>query len=132
MSFFTNYKTKTDEQLMLLYQEGDSAAFNTLYHRYSKRLLHFAFRILNQDQALAEDVLHDVFLIIAERPHLFNADKTFKPWIFTITANACKKQFCKPDFLEAEEHHFEADESHISVLSSLDQPRFKLALKQAL
>jgi RNA polymerase sigma factor (sigma-70 family) len=43
-----------------------------------------------------------------------------------------KKQFCKPDFLEAEEHHFDADESHISVLSSLDQPRFKLALKQEL
>ncbi|MDP4764041.1 MAG: RNA polymerase sigma factor [Salibacteraceae bacterium] len=132
MSFFTNYKTKTDEQLMLLYQEGDSAAFNTLYHRYSKRLLHFAFRILNQDQALAEDVLHDVFLIIAERPHLFNTEKTFKPWVFTVTANACKKQFRQPDFLEAEEHHFDADESHISVLSSLDQPRFKLALKQEL
>lgn len=117
---------------MSLYTNGDSAAFNALYQRYSKRLLHFAYRMLNHDQVVAEDVLHDVFLVIAEKPHLFHVEKTFKPWIFAVTANTCKKQFRLPDFLEAEEHHFNADESHDLVLDMLDKPRFKIALKQEL
>lgn len=117
---------------MSLYQEGDSAAYNSLYHRYSKRLLHFMFRLLNQDQAAAEDVLHDVFLMIAERPQLFNTDRSFKPWVFAVAANACKKHFRLPDFVEVEEQHFEPESQHLALFDSLDHPRFKSALKKEL
>jgi len=117
---------------MLLYQEGDSAAFNSLYHRYSKRLLYFMYRLLNQDQAAAEDVLHDVFLMIAERPKLFNTDKSFKPWVFAVSANACKKRFRQPDFVELAEPHFEPLSENLAFFDSLDHPQFKTALKKEL
>lgn len=117
---------------MSLFQNGDSAAFDVLYHRYSKRLLHFAYRLLNNDLLLAEDTLHDVFLIIAEKPFYFNVERQFKPWVFAVATNACKKQLRAPDFVVAEEYHFENDNSHVSVVTNLDQPLFKQALKKEL
>lgn len=132
MGLFTRYKSKTDEQLMSLFQNGDSAAFDNLYHRYSKRLLHFAFRMLNNNMELAEDVLQDVFMKIAERPQLFHTDKEFKPWVFTVAANACKVQFRKPELIEVEEKHFDNSVLHLKSEDQLDYSSFKMALKQEL
>ncbi|MGC3991034.1 MAG: sigma-70 family RNA polymerase sigma factor [Chthoniobacteraceae bacterium] len=67
--------------------QGDRAAFEELYERYSAVLLSTAFRILN-DQESAEDVLQDVFIQIWDKALMYDP-KRGKPltWAVTMTRN---------------------------------------------
>lgn len=85
--------TSSDEQLMELVQRGSEPAFNELYQRYSQRLLFFMYKMLQQDEAKAQDLLQDVFLKVVEAPEKFDAHRSFKTWIFTVAANSCKNYF---------------------------------------
>ncbi|MFK7796155.1 MAG: RNA polymerase sigma factor [Aureispira sp.] len=85
--------TSSDEQLMKLVQRGSEPAFNELYQRYSKRLLFFMYKMLQQDEAKAQDLLQDVFLKVVEAPEKFDHQRPFKTWIFTVAANCCKNYF---------------------------------------
>ena len=58
--FRSSYKSKTDEDLMILVNKKDSAAFAELYDRYSKILLHFFYKMLAGYEQQAQDFLHDV------------------------------------------------------------------------
>jgi len=55
------YRGQQDSQLVALVAESDPAALEALYDRYSKAAYSLALRILT-DQALAEDVVQEVFL----------------------------------------------------------------------
>lgn len=88
-----DYKNISDEQLMRLIQAGNETAFNEIYQRYSKRLLHFIYRVIGNDVEKAQDLLQDLFVKIASAPEKFNPDKNFKTWVFTVTANLCKNSF---------------------------------------
>ena len=70
--FKKNYSIKSDEELMSLLTKGGQSAFDELYKRYSKPLLNFFFRMLNNDREKAEDLLHDLFLKIIEKPESFD------------------------------------------------------------
>ena len=84
---------QSDESLMLLLQKGSTGASEEIYKRYSQRLLALMYRMLNCNEALAQDILHDMFVQLIEKPELFDASKKFKPWIYTIAANACRKTY---------------------------------------
>lgn len=71
----------------------DVRAFDELYIRYHKRLYFFMLKLLNNNQERAEDFLQDIFLTIVERPELFDADKKFYTWVFTIAANKCRTEY---------------------------------------
>ena len=60
--FQKKYDTLTDEKLMAHIQRGDTAAFDELYTRYSKRLLYYFHRMLGGDGEKAQDFLQDLFL----------------------------------------------------------------------
>lgn len=83
----------TDEQLMSFLQKGSESAFNELYDRYSNRILFFMYKLLQQDEARAQDFTQDVFLKVIENAERFDTAKSFKTWIFTIAANHCKNYF---------------------------------------
>lgn len=87
-----NHQHITDEELMISVQKGDQNAFTELYHRYSKRILLFLFKMLSQDEAVAQDILQEIFVMIAEKPEKFGG-KNFKSWIFTVASNRCKNHF---------------------------------------
>ena len=130
MSLFSRHKNKSDEALMLLLQEGNKRAFDEIYNRYSKRLLHFMFRMLNNNEALAQDLLHDVFTRILQQPNRFDASRNFKSWIFTVAANECHKSYRRPSTSSVDDD--------IEVLSiepeiiDLDQKTFRRALRKEL
>ncbi|MFZ4542810.1 MAG: RNA polymerase sigma factor, partial [Saprospiraceae bacterium] len=65
------YTACSDEALMKHIEAGDSSAFEVLYDRYSKAIFRFLYRMLWQNAALAEDITHDIFLKIIEKPQLF-------------------------------------------------------------
>ena len=94
MMFFKNkYKKANDEKLMQWICSGDSKAFDTLYERYSKRMLHYFYRMLGKNEEKAQDFLQDLFLKVVEKPHLFDDKRRFSTWIFTLAANMCKNEY---------------------------------------
>ncbi len=73
-------------------QKNEYAAFDELHLRYSKRLFHFMLKMLNNDEAKAQDILQDLFMKIVERPHMFDTTKKFFTWVFTVAANMCRTE----------------------------------------
>lgn len=91
--FRKNYRSKTDEELMGLLTNGVQAAFDELYERYSRRMLNFFYRMLNNDREKAEDMLHDLFLKIIERPYSFDDSRTFCAWFYTLAGNMVRNEY---------------------------------------
>ncbi len=89
----TSYESHADEDLMRLIAQGTSGAFDVLYERYARRLLYYFYRMLGQDEEKAQDFLHDLFLKIVERPHLFSAERRFSTWVFSVAHNMCKNEY---------------------------------------
>lgn len=86
-----NLQNMTDEALMVLLKRGTKSAFEELYVRYSKDLLAFIYRMVNGNEAASQDILQDVFVVIIEKPYLFDTDRRFKSWVYTVAANSCRK-----------------------------------------
>ena len=93
--FQKKYDTLTDEKLMTRIQRGDTAAFDELYTRYSKRLLYYFHPMLGGDGEKAQDFLQDLFLKIIEKPARFKGGNRFVNWLYTIAHNMCKNEYRK-------------------------------------
>jgi RNA polymerase sigma-70 factor (ECF subfamily) len=93
MNWSTSLKKYSDEELMFLIGNENDAYLKELYHRYSKKLLYFFYRMLGGDEGKAQDFLQEVFLKIIENPNRFNNDMKFSTWIFTIASNLCKNEY---------------------------------------
>ncbi|MGB0768963.1 MAG: RNA polymerase sigma factor [Phycisphaeraceae bacterium] len=78
-----------DEQLVVAYREGNSAALPELIRRYEKELFHFLIRFAG-NRAFAEDLFQEAFLQVHQSAGTFDATKRFKPWLFTIAANKAR------------------------------------------
>ena len=78
---------------MLHIRSGNRHAFTALYQRYCKNLLYYFSRLLQYDKIKAEDMLHDLFMKIVERPDLFNTSKNFKAWIYQSATNMCRNEW---------------------------------------
>lgn len=72
---------------MALIAKGRQKAFEELYQRYYRKLVHFTYCQLQQLQ-MAEDIVQDVFIKIIEKPERFDTGKKFSTWVYTVTANA--------------------------------------------
>ena len=80
-------KHKSDEELMILYQNGVEDAFHILYQRHSAKIFGFIkSRIRTSERS--QDVFQEVFMKIHKSKHLYNKSHPVLPWLFTITKNA--------------------------------------------
>jgi len=79
----------SDELLLQNYRQGDRASFAKLVDRYQRELFHFLARFLG-DRAAAEDVFQETFLQVHQSANLFDPQRRFKPWLFTIAANKAR------------------------------------------
>lgn len=79
----SNIGELSDEELMVLYQSGEQAAFNELYNRYSNRVYGF-LRKRMRDPHSVNDLFQGVFLKLHRSKDLFNPTFMFAPWLFTI------------------------------------------------
>lgn len=80
---------RSDEELMLMYRDGDESAFEMLYRRYEKPLLNFIYRI-TMDAADAENLCQEVFFRIVRGRRKYQATAQFKTWLFQIAINLCR------------------------------------------
>lgn len=91
--FKRTYANASDEELMLGVSKGDDSAFAKLYDRYSHRLANYFAARLGPDKMLVEDAVHDLFMKIIEKPHLFDSTRRFSSWVFTVAMNMCKNEY---------------------------------------
>ena len=85
----------TDESLLAAYRHGDRASFSRLVERYQRELFHFLVRFVG-DRAAAEDLFQESFLQVHQSANQFDAQRRFRPWLFTIAANKAR------DYLRAQ------------------------------
>jgi RNA polymerase sigma-70 factor (ECF subfamily) len=136
MRWYKDYKKNSDEELMFQIGNGDNRYIKELYNRYSKRLLHYFYRMLGGDEAKAQDFLQDVFLKIIDKPKKFNQNMKFSTWIFTIASNLCKNEYRRLKVRETTKNdhnlgHHEQFEM-IDVLKKIDQDGLEKAIQAEL
>jgi len=132
MGLFSLHENKGDEELMKLFVRGDNGALEEIYRRYSKRILHFMFKMLNHDEEKAQDLLQDLFMKIVERPELFDTSRNFKSWIFTVAANKCRNEYRKSLYVEVEADSSlsnESTDSYNQLIAQIDKDVFRKQLK---
>lgn len=125
----------TDEQLMALIRERNREAFAVLYDRYSARLMGYFMKMLANNRELCEDLLQELFLKIARQPELFDTDRIFRPWVYTIAQNLCKMEYRKKStrgVAVALDVTHELTDSGRSQSDTLDRKEFMTRLREVL
>src|SRR4051794_26555021 len=78
--------TRSDEELMAAYIDGDAAAFRGLFERHAAVLYRLARRRLNSDDD-ARDVVQQTLLQMHRARNDFRRGSRLRPWLFTIAMN---------------------------------------------
>jgi len=88
-----NYQSANDADLPDLIarcQQGDQAAYATLYERYAPSLYRLAYSVLLVEQD-AEDVLQESMIYAFRSLHQYDSTRgAFRTWLYTITISRCR------------------------------------------
>lgn len=85
---------RSDEDLMLMYQNGNINAFEILYRRYERPLLDFIYRMV-MNTSEAENLYQDTFCRVIKSKKKYKVTAQFKTWLFQIAINLCRDSFRK-------------------------------------
>ena len=96
----------TDAQWNLVAQAkaGDAHAFARLYENYYNDLYRFALSFVG-NPTIAQDAVSEAVLAAYERLNQLKKDSSFKSWLFSITANECRKQIGRKRETELPENY---------------------------
>ena len=75
-----------DAKLMLAFQAGDRAAFESLFRRHTPALVSFLARMV-KDRGRAEELAQEVFIRIYNARERYEARARFSTWMFGIAHN---------------------------------------------
>ena len=75
-----------DAQLMLRVKEGDAASFALLLERHRAPVVHFLYRMV-QNQAVAEELAQEVFLRVYRARGGYEPTARFTTWLFRIATH---------------------------------------------
>ncbi len=75
-----------DAQLMLRVRDGDTASFGMLLDRHRVPVIHFVYRMI-QNQAIAEELAQEVFLRVYRSRATYEPTAKFTTWLFRITTH---------------------------------------------
>ena len=103
MASVTDPQPETDESLMLRYASGNLQAFNQLYDRHEMGVWRYVFRSVRV-QAIADDLLQDVWFALARQAPQYQPTARFKTWLFTMAHNRLV------DYIRTAKHHVSLDE----------------------
>lgn len=78
-----------DIHLLKLIAKGSETAFNQFYEMYVLFVLRIATQVLG-DQIEAEDVTHEIFIEVYEKPHQYKPNRgSIKAWLAVKTRSRC-------------------------------------------
>src|SRR5215470_9167865 len=75
-----------DAELMLRVKEGDGASFGVLLEKHRSAVVHFLFRMV-QNQAVAEELSQEVFLRVYRSRSTYEPTAKFTTWLFRIATH---------------------------------------------
>ena len=75
-----------DAELMLRVKEGDGASFGLLLERHRSPVVHFLYRMV-QNQAVAEELAQEVFLRVYRSRSSYEPTAKFTTWLFRIATH---------------------------------------------
>ena len=109
-----------DNELIERFQQGDTAAFDTLFTRYQKRTYRLVQRyISNREDAL--DLTQDAFIRAYQGLGDFKSQCQFYSWLYRITVNLCI------DFLRKKSRSevllYDSDDSGELPMANIPDPR---------
>ncbi|WNG52403.1 RNA polymerase sigma factor [Archangium minus] len=108
---------------MLLFIQGDTTAFNTLFQRYARAMRAYLLRLSGQASA-ADDLVQLTFLSVVRARGRFRADARFKPWLYAIGTNVARNWIRRQRRQEA------LTESLPRVAELEDSPTHHLGMKR--
>lgn len=75
-----------DAELMLRVRDGDQASFGLLLERHRSPVIHFLYRIV-QNQAVADELAQEVFLRVYRSRGTYEPTAKFTTWLFRIATH---------------------------------------------
>lgn len=134
--FRSSYKDMSDEVLMSSISKGDRKAFDEIYERYAKLLLNYFMKMLWRDREKAEDFIHDLFAKIIQKPELFDAERSFKTWVYSVANNMCKNEYKKQEVRKVMsnglDNHYSLSDQNSNVMSEVQDAFFKEAFEKGM
>ncbi len=79
----------SDEMLFSAYCQGDSAAFEVLFHRYQYQLCRHIEHMVN-NLSVAEDLVVESFLRLHRHRDGYRKDHSIRGWMYTIARNLAR------------------------------------------
>lgn len=117
---FAHTTTEAERELLLRLQQGDHAAFNTIYNFYKTEL---GIRILRMVRAeeLAEELLQDLFMRLWSNRQKIDPDKSIKAYLYQVAKNmvidlmrrAAKEQHIHQQIITASTELYQHVEEHL-------------------
>ena len=77
-----------DDDLMVMFRDGDTEAFEILFGRHHRSVYNFA-RMMLRDTHRAEDVLQETFLAVVRTAHRYERRGHFRTWLLRVCRNRC-------------------------------------------
>ena len=82
-----------------LAQEGDGAAFERIFRRYSRRVYALCLRMA-RNKTDAEDLTQEAFLQLFRKIHTFRGESAFSTWLYRVCANVVLMWLRKKGLME--------------------------------
>jgi len=111
----TGCEERSDDALIAAVAKGDKLAMKVIYARHHVRVYRFALR-LTRDEALAEDVVSEVFLHAWRGAGNFQAKSKVSTWLLAIAHNKAK------DAIQRRRHEYLSDEDAAEIEDTADNP----------
>ena len=109
-------KSMTDEELVVLYAQGDNTAFDVLFNRH-KSSIHSYIYFIVRNKELTEDIFQETFVkvIMTIKQGRYTENGKFKAWITRIAHNLIIDNFRQ----ERSENTVSNDEVEVDLLNNI-------------
>jgi RNA polymerase sigma-70 factor (family 1) len=112
------------QNLVKKLKASDHDAFKMIFDRFQQHIFHFLY-FKTKDEALAEDMLQEVFLKCWNARHNLDETRSLRNYLYTIADNLVLNHIRHGKVMERHR-----DESQASETSNLDNPQFILEEKE--
>ena len=129
------YDSLSDEQLMVLVSQKEAKAFEALYDRDSRQLFTFFCRLLWKDRDKARDFTQELFGKIIHKTELYDPNRSFKTWLYSVAHNMCKNEYAKHEVRQTAHSEIKYTSSKTEsndAVKAMDRAAFNEKLEEAL
>mgnify|MGYP000209270267 CR=1 FL=1 len=126
-----------DHAIMLKVKAGDVEKLGLLYHRYSRRLFGFFYR-MTSDSATSEDLVQNVFMRMLKYKHSYSERGNFEAWTFHMARNVHKdhlrknKRYSWQEDMSGWEAHLKHNDTQEAFHQKTDELEYLARAMQAL